>query len=164
MLNCQGRINSFIRGATLHSRECARALIGIPTYPRQLTYAPTLQNILRKPHLTAPSAVHLTTCFLPDSQHHRLSVRASLPLSPPHRFSVLNGLWYSTTTSVCQEPYPNFSDLSCRKPIFHCSFSDRYLSPLSLPSVSKKGMIGTNENRQGRQNGQKRYSQAVFRS
>ena len=25
-------------------------------------------------HLTAPSAVHLTTCFLPDSQHHRFSV------------------------------------------------------------------------------------------
>ena len=31
--------------------------------------------------LTAPSAVHLTSCFLPDSQHHRLSVKASLPLS-----------------------------------------------------------------------------------
>ena len=29
-------------------------------------------------HLTAPSAVHLTTCFLPDSQQHRLSVKASL--------------------------------------------------------------------------------------
>ena len=36
--------------------------------------------------LTAPSAVHLTTCFSPESQHLRLSVKASLPLSPHHRF------------------------------------------------------------------------------
>ncbi|MBR2593019.1 MAG: hypothetical protein IKD83_00130, partial [Firmicutes bacterium] len=40
--------------------------------------------------LTAPSAVHLAACFLPDSQHRRLSVKASLPLSPHQRFSVLN--------------------------------------------------------------------------
>ena len=45
--------------------------------------------------LTAPSAVHLTTCFSPESQHLRLSVKASLPLSPHHRFfrSLFN-LWY----------------------------------------------------------------------
>ena len=41
-----------------------------------------------KPHLTAPSAVHLTTCFLPDFQHRRLSVKASLPLSPLQRFII----------------------------------------------------------------------------
>ena len=40
-------------------------------------------------HLTAPSAVHLTTCFTPDSQHHRLSVMALLPLSPLQRFNSL---------------------------------------------------------------------------
>ena len=41
-------------------------------------------------HLTAPSAVHLTTCFLPDSQQHRFSVKALLPLSPLQQFEVLN--------------------------------------------------------------------------
>ena len=67
-----------------------RALVGIPAYPRQLTYAPTSQDTLCRAHFTAPSAVHLTTCFLPDSQHHRLSVKASLPLSPLQRFNILN--------------------------------------------------------------------------
>ena len=53
---CQGRIKS-IRGATLiHGK--GRALSRIPTYPRQLTYAHTLQNTLENIHLTAPSAVH----------------------------------------------------------------------------------------------------------
>lgn len=42
--------------------------------------------------LTAPSAVHLTTCFSPDSHQRRLSVKASLPLSPLQRFGVLN--WF----------------------------------------------------------------------
>jgi len=84
---CQGRMK--IRGATLiHGRS--RALCGIPAYPRQLTYAPTLQNTLCRAHLTAPSAAHLTTCFLPDSQRRRLSVRALLPLLPLHRFKELN--------------------------------------------------------------------------
>ena len=44
-------------------------------------------------HLTAPSAAHLTTCFSPDSQHHRLSVKASLPLSPLQRFSFIKLIW-----------------------------------------------------------------------
>ena len=37
-------------------------------------------------HLTAPSAVHLTACFSPDSHPRRLSVEASLQLSPHQRF------------------------------------------------------------------------------
>lgn len=78
------------RGATL-IHGITRALSRIPTYPRQLTYAHTLQNTLgKRSHLTAPSAVHLTTCFLPDSQHLRLSVKALLPLSPLQRFTMLN--------------------------------------------------------------------------
>ena len=52
--------------------------------------------------MTAPSAVHLTTCFSPDSQHHRLSVEASLPLSPLQRFSLLNYLHYITPNMFCQ--------------------------------------------------------------
>ncbi len=97
---CQGRINRLsavppcIHGQTMH-------LIRILTYPGQLTYVFTLQNTLYIAalhrmiaayamivHLTAPSAVHLTTCFLPGSQHPRLSVKASLPLSPHQRFPI----------------------------------------------------------------------------
>ena len=37
---CQGRMINIIRGATPDSRTRARALCGIPSYPRQLTYAP----------------------------------------------------------------------------------------------------------------------------
>ena len=52
--------------------------------------------------LTAPSAVHLTTCFSPVSHHHRLSVKASLPLSPLQRFSLLNYMHYITVRTICQ--------------------------------------------------------------
>lgn len=74
-----------IRGATL-IHGMLRALGRILTYPWQLTYANTLQNTQGIAPLTAPSAVHLTTCFSPDSQRHRLSVKASLSLSPLQRF------------------------------------------------------------------------------
>ena len=83
------RTNSFnidtIRGATL-IHGLPRALGRIPSYPRQLTYACTSQNTRHCVPLTAPSAVHLTTCFPPGSQPSGLSVGASLPLSPLHRF------------------------------------------------------------------------------
>ena len=55
-----------------------------------MTSACNVAEYFEKSHLTAPSAVHLTTCFLPDSQHHRFSVKASLPLSPLQRFEVSN--------------------------------------------------------------------------
>ena len=41
-------------------------------------------------HLTAPSVVHLTSCFSSGSQHPGLSVEAFLPLYPLQRFSVWN--------------------------------------------------------------------------
>ena len=72
---------TLIRGATL-IHGMTRALSRIPTYPRQMTSACNVAEYFVKSHLTAPSAVHLTTCFLPDSQQHRLSVKASLSLSP----------------------------------------------------------------------------------
>ena len=75
------------RGATLiHDRN--RALIGIPLYSRQLTYA-LRRRILGSLHpLTAPSAVHLTVRFLPAFQRRGLSGRAWPPLSPLQRFGV----------------------------------------------------------------------------
>ena len=75
---CQGRAYPYARGATLlHGPFTDRALSGVPTYPRQLTYAHTSQNTqpeLRP--LTAPSAVHLTVRVLPGSQLPGLSVKA----------------------------------------------------------------------------------------
>jgi len=72
---CQGRINTYPR-CHLVSRS-ARAL------DRDTDISPAFHACLSRrrilcgiPHLTAPSAVHLTTCFLPDSQHRRLSVKA----------------------------------------------------------------------------------------
>ena len=85
------RTNKTIRGATLIHSHDSCALSRIPTYPRQLTYA-TRRRILgvsKLTLLTAPSAVHLTTCFSPDSHLHGLSVKASLPLSPLQRFYLL---------------------------------------------------------------------------
>ena len=90
---------TLIRGATL-IHGMTRALSRIPTYPRQMTSACNVAEYFVKSHLTAPSAVHLTTCFSPDSQHHRLSVKALLPLSPLQRFSVLT-------------LFPNVSHLHC---------------------------------------------------
>ena len=97
------RTNNVIRGATLlHGMN--RALYRIPAYPRQLTYAPTLQNTLRPaPHLTAPSAVHLTACFLPGSQHPGLSGKALLPLSPHQRFGYVLWGYFTTAPQGCQE-------------------------------------------------------------
>ena len=87
---CQGRI-IIIRGATLiHSVLCACKDTCISP---ATDVCHTSQNTLYIIHLTAPSAVHLTTCFSPDSQHHRLSVKASLPLSPHQRF--IYSLYYS---------------------------------------------------------------------
>ena len=81
-----------IRGATLIHRNDPMHLAGYQHIPGKWRLPITSQNTLGISHLTAPSAVHLATCFLPDSQHHRFSVKASLPLSPLQRFEVLNYL------------------------------------------------------------------------
>ena len=84
---CQGRIiQLIIRGATLIHRNDPMRLAGYRHILGIYTLAYSVAEYFGKTHLTAPSAVHLTTCFLPDSQHRRLSVKASLPLSPLQRF------------------------------------------------------------------------------
>ena len=70
--------------------------MGALTCSLQLTYAFTSQNTRPKP-LTAPSAVHLTGCFLPDSQQYGLSVEAYLPLSPHQRFLYSPVKWIITS-------------------------------------------------------------------
>ena len=111
---CQGRIKLSAVPPWIHGKY--RALSRIPTYPRQLTHAHALQNTLCFSHLTAPSAVHLTTCFLPDSQHRRLSVKALLPLSPLHRFSVLNYQYNTTDFFCCQQFLKKFLIKSLKNP------------------------------------------------
>ncbi len=53
----------------------------------------------------------LTTCFLPDPQHHRLSVKTSLPLSPLHRFALSNYAYHSPAVVTCHEGDGNFAFL-----------------------------------------------------
>ncbi len=79
---------SIIRGATLIYGFTV-LLDGILTYPRHLTCASRRRIIGSDDPFTAPSAVHLLVCFLPDSQHRRLSVKASPVLSPHQRFVLL---------------------------------------------------------------------------
>ena len=90
---CRGRIDK-ISAVPPRFTALGRALGRVPSYPRQLTYAHTLQNTLLS-HLTAPSAAHLTTCFRPGSQHPGLSVQASLPLLPLQRFVSLVIAYYT---------------------------------------------------------------------
>ena len=80
----------------------SRALCGIPTYPRPLTQALRRRILRGTPLLTAPSAVHLTICFTPDSQQRGLSVVASSPLSPLQQFSLLNYRYYKSSRGICQ--------------------------------------------------------------
>ena len=64
------------------------------------TLAYSVAEYSGKPHLTAPSAVHLTTCFLPHSQQRGLSVKASLPLSPLQRVIILLIALYSAILTL----------------------------------------------------------------
>ena len=77
-----------IRGATLiHGHNpCAYQETNIS--PATDVCRNVAEYSVKGSHLTAPSAVHLTTCFLPDFQLRRLSVKASLPLSPSQRFKI----------------------------------------------------------------------------
>ena len=75
-----GKSKSFPR-CHLDSRVHSHALCKILTYLRQLTYASRhryseIPDQIGKLPLAVPSAVHLMSCFLPDSQHLRLSVGA----------------------------------------------------------------------------------------
>jgi len=62
---CQGRIKTLIRGATLIHRNAPMHLAEYQHIPGKWRLPTTSQNTLWNSHLTAPSAVHLTTCFLP---------------------------------------------------------------------------------------------------
>ena len=70
------------------------ALCRIPTYPSQLTYASRRRILGNCFPLTAPSAVHLTSCVVRGSQHPPLSATAHSPLSPPQWFVPIHFLYY----------------------------------------------------------------------
>ena len=73
----------------LDSQLTLRRLAGYQHTPGN-SRIPTRYRILRKIRFPVPSVVHLTSCFLPDSQHRGFSVKASLPLSPPQRFTIFS--------------------------------------------------------------------------
>ena len=73
----------------LDSQHTLRRLAGYQHTPGN-SRIPTRYRILRKIRFPVPSVVHLTSCFLPDSQHRGFSVKASLPLSPPQRFTIFS--------------------------------------------------------------------------
>ena len=118
----------------------------IPAYPRQLTYARRRRilcagalHIASLAHLTAPSAIHLTTCFLPDSQPLRFSVRASLPLSSLQRFSLLNlNLLYhspeplSRADGIMLQIVHEYDELHQPKGFIGGSDSNRYSKPSAV--------------------------------
>ena len=148
-----------VKGEHFYSRchldsRLSRALSGILTYPRQLTHAHALQNTQVSP-LTAPSAVHLTNCFTPDSQQRRLSVLAYSPLSPLQRFlfgfshymhylSVCQGLLRNLCTFVfsaktvicafCRNPGQNRTAFQCLQQALHCRWKRAYRPPSGVPS------------------------------
>ena len=91
------RTNTTIRGATLNSRKYVH-FTGT-TIPTASYACPALQSTeagCRRP-FNAPSAVHLTTRFLPYSQLRGLSVKSLSPLSPHLRFTLAQ---YSTRASL----------------------------------------------------------------
>ena len=73
----------------LDSQHTLRRLAGYQHTPGN-SRIPTRYRILRKIRFPVPSVVHLTSCFLPDSQHRGFSVKALLPLSPPQRFTIFS--------------------------------------------------------------------------
>ena len=89
---CQGRMTLIYSRCHLDLRfskkvlpafSGSHTLCGIPTYPRHITSAFNVAEYSAAGtssdpmHLTAPSAVHLITCFSPGSQLPGLSVEAS---------------------------------------------------------------------------------------
>ncbi len=78
-----------IRGATL-IHGCDSVRLARYQHISGNLRLPKRRRILGIIPLTAPSAVHLTICFAPGSQHPGFSVGASLPLSPLQRFKLLN--------------------------------------------------------------------------
>ena len=91
-----------IRGATLIRSGCC-ALCGIQTYPRQLTYANTLQNTLH-------NAFHCTLSGPFDELFFaRFSAARTLCGSMFHLYSRLNGLAnFITVFFSCQQLYSKF--------------------------------------------------------
>ena len=67
-----------IRGATLFHGHSPCRFSGYRTIPpaTDVCLHVAEYSARRAAHLTAPSAVHLTNCFLPDSQHRGLSGKA----------------------------------------------------------------------------------------
>ena len=144
----------------------------IPTYPRQITHAlrhrilsdyrkfrsrcrSTEQSSITEIEdflshfpisfslLTVPSAVHLTTCFMSDSQHLRLSVLASLPLSPLQRFIYYIKIDAIPITCMCQEFLCKTVSPFTQLPIITFLLTSLRAASLSLSELSAFALISS---------------------
>ena len=106
---------------------------------------PSRCRILGCKPLTAPSAVHLMTCFPPDSQRRRLSVGASSPLSPLQRFDFIFCFSHATTYFLSlstPDLWENFMAASIfshkysENPLISCTFPEgNYLYSTANPFI-----------------------------
>lgn len=103
-------IANIIRGATLLSRfdPCPLQDTNISpatdVCPHVAEYSAKI--LITFSHLTAPSAVHLTTCFRPDSQH--VQALCTVIIAVISASTVLMLMYYSIYNCSCQAFYKSF--------------------------------------------------------
>ena len=103
-------IANIIRGATLLSRfdPCPLQDTNISpatdVCPHVAEYSAKI--LITFSHLTAPSAVHLTTCFRPDSQHAQALCTGIIAVISASTVCML--MYYSIYNSSCQMFYKSF--------------------------------------------------------
>ena len=104
-----------IRGATLHSRE-TRALLRDTDISPATDVCPHVAEYFVLPQFTAPSAAHLTICFLLASQLRELSVRASIAFTPAS--TVYLGVLYPEYPTLSRKRFGSLAHLS--HPLISC--------------------------------------------
>ena len=103
-------VANIIRGATLLSRldPCPLQDTNISpatdVCPHVAEYSAKI--LITFSHLTAPSAVHLTTCFRPDSQH--VQALCTVIIAVISASTVLMLTYYSIYNCSCQAFYKSF--------------------------------------------------------
>ena len=108
-------VANIIRGATLLSRfdPCPLQDTNISpatdVCPHVAEYSAKI--LITFSHLTAPSAVHLTTCFRPDSQHTQALCTGIIAVISASTVCML--MFYSIYNSSCQVFYKSFEKKSC---------------------------------------------------
>ena len=120
-------IANIIRGATLLSRfdPCPLQDTNISpandVCPHVAEYSAKI--LITFSHLTAPSAVHLTTCFRPDSQHVQALCTGIIAVISASTVCML--MYYSIYNSSCQMFYKSFE----KNPVSKKKWCGYFLQP-----------------------------------